>query len=112
MKSNTLTTAVFFGLKTSEVERNYFSAWAHGNAKLKCSCCLTFGGRRGLGCPDLYLPVLSGVALSPALIQEVGVGGGAVEGVESRVSVTQVHFHLLRQILHPPDYCFSALGEL
>ena len=37
----------------------------------------------------------------PSLIQEVGVGRGAVEGMESRVSVTQVHFHLLRQILHP-----------
>ena len=59
---------VFFGLKAPEVEKGIISsAWAQGNAKLKCSFCLTFGGKRGLDCPDLYSPGLSGVALSPAL---------------------------------------------
>ena len=60
-----LTSAVFFGLKTSDVEKEIISsAWAHRNTKLKYSFCLAFEERNRLDRPDLYLPVQCWVALS------------------------------------------------
>lgn len=86
MNSKKLTTAVFFGLKSCEVEKEIISsAWAHRNTKIEMS--FMFGcwrKRKRLVGPDIYLPVGgSGVGrqlvFSPDLcLVYRGVGGCGV----------------------------------
>ena len=62
-----VTPAVFFGLKTPELEKEIISsAWAHRDSKLKCSLCLAFERSNEPDGPDLCLPVRGRAALCPA----------------------------------------------